>query len=118
MKAKKTNRTANEGLWLLTIVYPRAGSAVVTGALERAGINAAFLFYAHGTATDDLIRLLGLAQTPMEVAYAFLSPAMKERLFPILKPVLSLKGQGIAFTTPVSALVGKSFYPFVAGHQL
>jgi CRISPR/Cas system-associated protein Cas7 (RAMP superfamily) len=84
-------------------------------ALEGFDVNLQTLIYANGTANKDIAQVLGLSDTTKAV---ILSVVQEEKVKEILatyedKYFKTKRGKGVAFTIPISSVIGVMVYKFL-----
>ncbi len=107
-------------LKLLITVVPRRKTEFYLDYLTSMGVNFQTSVSASGTAKSDTLYLLGLEDSDKSVLFSVvredLAPTLLQGLeekFKILK-----KGKGIAFTTPLTSVIGVSIYRFLSDNRM
>ncbi len=112
--------TGFKKLKLLVTVVPRRKTEFYLDYLTSMGVNFQTSATASGTAKSDTLYLLGLEDSDKSVLFSVvnedLAPAVLQGLeekFQVLK-----KGKGIAFTIPLTSVIGVSIYRFLSDNRM
>ena len=110
---------APQKLKLLITVVNREKVELFTDLLQAFEINMQMVFSARGTASSEILNLMGLEESGKSVIFSIiredLAPdAMKglEEKFATLRG-----GKGIAYTVPLSSVAGVAIYQFLSNHR-
>lgn len=114
-KEEKTGLEAPKKLKILVTIVERNKSDFYLSALEGFDVNLQTLIYANGTANKDIAQVLGLSDTTKAV---ILSVVQEEKVKEILatyedKYFKTKRGKGVAFTIPISSVIGVMVYRFL-----
>ena len=114
-KEEKTGLEAPKKLKILVTIVERNKSDFYLSALEGFDVNLQTLIYANGTANKDIAQVLGLSDTTKAV---ILSVVQEEKVKEILatyedKYFKTKRGKGVAFTIPISSVIGVMVYKFL-----
>ena len=114
-KEEKTGLEAPKKLKILVTIVERNKSDFYLSALEGFDVNLQTLIYANGTANKDIAQVLGLSDTTKAV---ILSVVQEEKIKEILatyedKYFKTKRGKGVAFTIPISSVIGVMVYKFL-----
>ena len=107
---------APKKLKILVSIVERNKADFYISALEGFDVNMQTILYAKGTAPTELQRYLGIIDNGKAV---ILSIVNEDRIKDILisyedKFFKTKNGKGIAFTIPISSIIGVSIYQFLA----
>lgn len=95
-----------KGVKLLISIVERGQGKVLTQFYSRLGLNCHFQTVGHGTASSDLLDILGLGSSERDVLITFGENERMQRLFAELQeeeePVVRAKG--LAFSMPLTAM--------------
>ena len=113
--ADKHGLEAPKKLKILVTVVERSKSDFYLSALEGFDVNMQTLVYAKGTASKDIASLMGLQDDNKAV---ILSIVKEDKIKEILatyedKYFKTKRGKGIAFTIPISSVIGVMVYKFL-----
>ncbi len=107
-------------LKLLITVVPRRKTEFYIDYLTSQGVNFQTAVTASGTAKSDTLYLLGLEDSDKSVLFSVvredLAPAVMQGLeekFHALK-----NGKGIAFTVPLTSVIGVTIYRFLSNNRM
>jgi hypothetical protein len=115
-KEQNTGLTAPKKLKILITIVDRAKTDFYLDVLEGYEVNMQTVIYGHGTATNDILHYLGLSQSDKAV---IVSVVKEEKIKEITvayedKYFKTKNGKGIAFTIPITSLIGVSIYQFLS----
>lgn len=119
-RLKKENNTGLEApkkLKILVTIVERSKADFYLSALEGFDVNLQTLIYAKGTATKDIASLIGLQD---DNKAAIFSVVKEEKIKEILatyedRYFKTKRGKGVAFTLPISSVIGVMVYKFLLG---
>lgn len=112
--------TSFKKLKLLVTVVPRRKTEFYLDYLTSMGVNFQTSAMASGTAKSDTLYLLGLEDSDKSVLFS----VVREDLAPTLLQGLEEKfevlknGKGIAFTIPLTSVIGVSIYRFLSDNRM
>ena len=114
-----SHRTAPQKLKLLVTVVNRSKSEFYLDLLQSFDINMQFCTAAEGTATSDVLHLMGIEDSEKRVIFSLVREdraaaalAMLEEKFATIK-----NGKGIAMTVPLTGVIGVSIYRFLCDNR-
>ena len=118
---KSKKKTENSGLEapkklkILVTIVERSKSDFYLSALEGFDVNMQTLVYAKGTASKEIAGLVGLND---DIKAMILSIVKEEKIKEILatyedKYFKTKRGKGVAFTIPISSVIGVMVYKFL-----
>ncbi|MBE6137933.1 MAG: hypothetical protein E7176_06010 [Erysipelotrichaceae bacterium] len=122
MAVKKTNKavkpsglTAPNKLKILVTICDRSKAIFYRDILEGYDVNLQIILYGRGTAPSDIVSYLGLADDGKAI---ILSVVSEKRIKEILsqyedKYFKTKNGKGLAFTVPISSVIGVTLYQFL-----
>lgn len=121
-KKKKTKKSATDQLKapkkikILVTIVEKSMADFYMNALEGFDVNLQTLLYAKGTAPTSLRSMLGMVNDGKAVIFSVVQEdRVKEILATYEDKYFKLKkGNGIAFTIPISSLIGVTIYQFLA----
>ena len=113
------NESAIKKLKLLFTVVDRAKGEFYMDVLSQFGVNCQLVTSGVGTATSELVDLLGLNIHKAVI----LSVAREDRVEEIMQCLeekfSTIKnGKGIAFAVPLSSVIGVNMYQFLSNNKL
>ena len=119
---KKNAPTANSDikkLKLLITVVPRGKTEFFIDLLSGLEINFQTSVTAQGTARSETLRLLGLDDSDKSVIFSIVrEDKSAEALQTLGEKFEKVRGaKGIAFTTPLSSVIGVAVYRFFSNHK-
>lgn len=123
-KKKKVNKKADvleapKKLCILVTIVERPKADFYLDVLEGYDVNLQTVIYGRGTAPTEMLHYLGLSQDSKAVIFSIVQ---EERIKKILasyeeKYFKTKHGKGIAFTIPISSVIGVYIYRFLSNQQ-
>ncbi len=106
-------------LKILLTVVPRNKAEFYTDFLSQFDINLQCTILAQGTARSETLYMLGLEDSDKSVIFSVLREDKTEEALQALEEKFqTLKnGKGIAFTIPMSSVIGAAMYRFLSNHR-
>lgn len=118
-KAENQHMAAPQRLKLLITVVNREKVEFYTDLIQSFEVNMQFSSVASGTATSDILHMMGLEESQKGVIFSIVredkAPAILQALeerFATIK-----RGKGIAYTVPLSGMIGVSMYQFLCNNR-
>lgn len=115
----KGHMSAPQKLKLLITVVNREKVELFTDLLQSFEVNMQFVTSASGTASSEILSLMGLEESAKSVIFSIIredkAPAalrMLEQKFATIR-----RGKGIAYTVPLSGMIGASLYQFFCNNR-
>ena len=111
----KEKLTAPKKIKILFTIVERRKVDFYLDVLEGYEVNLQTVFYGKGTAPSEIAHYLGLVNDDKAVILSIVrEDKIKEILIAYEDKYFKTKhGQGIAFTVPISSVIGKSIYEFL-----
>lgn len=115
---KEEGLTAPKKLKVLVTIVERAKADFFLDMLEGYEVNLQTVIYGKGTAPTEMLQYLGLSQLGKAVIF---SVVQEEKIKKILadyedKYFKTKNGKGIAFTIPISSVIGVMVYQFLSNN--
>ena len=112
-------KAAPQALKILITIVNREKADFYMDLLQSFEINAQFCAFGRGTAGSDLLHMMGLEQSEKAVIFSIVredrAPAALAALEERFKTIK--KGKGIAYTIPMSGMIGVSLYSFFCNNR-
>lgn len=106
-------------LELLFTVVDRSKTEFYLDMLGQFRINSQFVIAGRGTATSDLVDLLGLNIHKSVIVSIAADDVTREALKMLEEKFSTVKnGKGIAFCVPMSSVIGANIYQFLSDNRL
>lgn len=104
---------------LVTVVNRGIGQKVVERYKER-GISFHVLSHGYGSADSELLEMLGLGETEKDVVFSVGNERETETVMTDWRENKKIQGQGkgIAFTVPLSAIVGQQVLSYLSEREV
>lgn len=116
LPAKEEGLTAPKPLKILITIVERGKTDFYLDTLEGYEVNLQTVIYGKGTAPSEMLQYLGLSEARKAV---IISVVQEEKVKKILadyedKYFKTKNGKGIAFTIPISSVIGVMIYQFLS----
>ena len=117
-KATDRKRTELNKLELLITVVNRSKAEFYIDLIQSFEVNVQLSVRAHGTANEHILKLLGVEETPKTVIFSIIKEdKVQEALSTLETKFNSIKdGKGIAYTVPMSSIIGVAIYGFLSNN--
>ena len=106
-----------EGLEMVVTIVPKGKGDYFSKIYKRVDCSCQASLIGTGTADSTMLGLLGLADIDKDVLLSLIKKSYIEQLFSILDTELEMHGKGIAFSIPLTGVVGKSLYEFLINRR-
>ncbi len=121
-KNKKQTTPANNGfkkMKLLVTVVNRSKTEFYMDFLSQFEINLQTSVLAQGTAKSETLYMLGLEDSDKSVIFSLVrEDKCADALQALEEKFATIKdGKGVAFTTPLSSVIGVAIYRFLSNHR-
>ena len=120
-KVKITNEplTAPKKLKILFTIVERQKASFYMDVLEGFDVNLQAVIYGKGTATSQMLNYLGLTDEGKAVIMSVVSEDRIKEIFTAYedKYFKTKNGKGVAFTTPISSVIGVMVYKFLSAKE-
>ena len=113
------HKTAPQRLKMLITVVPRRKTEYFMDFLQSFDVNMQFCSNARGTASSDILALMGLEENEKRVIFSTIREDMAPKaLLALEEKFATIKNaKGIAMTVPLTGLIGVSIYQFLADNR-
>ena len=114
-----TGMAAPHKLKLLITVVDRTKAEFYADILQGFEVNMQTVMAAHGTISTEMKHLLGLEDTDKAVLFSIIKDQNIQAAMDTLETKFRTikNGKGIAFTIPMSSVVGVAIYQFLSNHR-
>lgn len=118
-KKSSVNGSDLKKLQLLIAVVNRSKAEFYMDLLQSFEVNMQLSLAAHGTASTETLRYLGLTDSEKAVILAVIrQEKATEALYRLEEKFNTIRGgKGIAYTVPLSSTIGVAIYQFLANHR-
>lgn len=118
-KKKTPAMDAPQDLKLLITIVNREKADFYMDLLQNFEVNMQFRSAARGTASSDILQMMGLAESEKAVIFSVIrEDRVKGALEALAKRFATIKGgKGIAYTVPMSGMIGVSLYRFFCNNR-
>ena len=116
---KKTKSSDIKKLKLLVTIVNRSRTLLYVDVIEQFEVNMQMVIYGKGTASNEMMNMLGLAETDKAVILSVIrEDKVKDVLETLQEKFTKVKqGKGIAYTIPMSSVIGVSIYQFLSNNK-
>ena len=116
---KKTKSSDIKKLKLLVTIINRSRTLLFLDVIEQFEVNMQMVIYGKGTASNEMLNMLGLAETDKAVILSVIrEDKVKDALETLQEKFTKVKqGKGIAYTIPMSSVIGVSIYQFLSNNK-
>lgn len=103
-------------LKILVTIVPQGKKEVILDLLEEFEVNLSLTFNGSGTSTNELMRVLGLEHNNRDVILSFIREnKVKDAILAVEDKFKRFKyNQSIAFSIPLSSIIGMQDYLFLS----
>ena len=114
-----SNTVSRNRLKLLVVIVGRDKSEYYIDLLQSFNVNMQFSVLAHGTADAKMLEYIGLSDSDKVVIFNVIQEdKLKEALSTIEDKFRTVRnGKGIAYTIPLSSVIGKLIYGFLSDNR-
>ena len=118
-KAATDHKTAPQALRLLVTVVNRNKAEFYIDLIQSFGVNMQFCCNASGTASSEILSLMGLEESGKSVIFSVIrEDKVKKAMATLEEKFATIKnGKGIALTVPLSSVIGASIYQFLCDNR-
>lgn len=118
-KGAGTKQLAPPRLQLLVTVVNRERAELYLALLQGFEINMQLAVLAEGTASEEMRRYLGLPDSSKAVIFSIIREDMAGRALTFLEEKFKTikNGKGIAFTVPMTGVIGVAIYQFLSNNS-
>ncbi len=104
---------------LLITVVNRPKADLYLGLIQGFGVNMQLSMAAQGTASTEMLRMLGIADSDKAVIFSLIREDRADGALKYLEEKFRTikNGKGIAFTVPMTGVVGVAIYQFLSNNQ-
>lgn len=115
----KKKKTVSDRLELMITVVNRKKGEYFLDLIQSFDVNMQLLALGQGTADAEMLQLLGLADSDKAVIFSVIGESNAEKALAVLEEKFRTirDGKGIAFTVPLSSLIGVSVYGFLSNNR-
>ena len=122
-KNKKSSATsqkvASNRLELLISIVPRTKAEFFADLIQSFDVNMQMLVKAEGTASEEMLHLIGFADTKKAVIFSLIKEEkVQDALHSLERKFKTIKeGKGVACTVPLTSLIGVAVYGFLTNNE-
>lgn len=116
---KEEGLTAPKKLKILVTIVERSKADFYLDTLEGYEVNLQTVIYGKGTAPSEMLQYLGLSQLGKAVIFSVVQEDKIKRILADYedKYFKTKNGKGIAFTIPISSVIGVLVYQFLSNNE-
>ncbi len=114
-----TKKLIPQKLKLLVTIVNRGKSSFFCDQIENMGVNMQMVIDGEGSAPSNLNNLWGLAHKEKAVIFSFVPEDKIKKILKMLDSKFETvrNGDGIAFSTPISSIIGVAVYQFLIDNK-
>ena len=116
---KTTQKVTSNRLELLITIVDRQKAEFFADLIQSFDVNMQMLVRAEGTANAEMLSLLGLQESQKTVIFSIIKEEkVSDALASIERKFKTIRnGKGIAYTIPMSSLIGVAVYGFLSNNE-
>ena len=113
------SRVSMNRLKILVTVVNRAKADFYMDHIQSFGVNMQMLVFGHGTAPREIATAMGLADSERAVIFSVIGENNLRAALDCLDEKFNsiAGGKGIAYTIPMSSIIGKSIFNFLSDNR-
>lgn len=117
--APRRNRVTMNKLKILVTIVSRAKADFYMDHIQSFGVNMQLVVYGKGTAPQEFLAAIGLADSDRAVILSVIGDAnLRNALDSLSEKFNTIQGgKGIAYTIPMSSIIGKSIFNFLSDNR-
>ena len=117
---KKTKTSDIKKLKLLVTIVNRSRTLLFLDVIEQFEVNMQLVLYGKGTANSEMRDLLGIVETDKVILLSFVREDKVQDVLETLKEKFEKikNGKGIAYTIPMTSIIGASIYQFLSNNRM
>ena len=112
----RKSKKESESLEMIMTIIPKGKGAYFLKMYDRIDCSCQTSMPGLGTADSMMLGLFGLADLEKDVIFTLIKKSDIEKVFSVLDNELEMN-KGIAFSIPLSGVVGKSVYMFLTNQR-
>ena len=118
-RANGRSRVSMNRLKILVTVVNRAKADFYMDHIQSFGVNMQMLVFGHGTAPREIATAMGLADSDRAVIFSVIGENNLRAALDSLDEKFNTiaGGKGIAYTIPMSSIIGKSIFNFLSDNR-
>lgn len=120
-KSKKSTsqKVDSNRLELLVSIVPRQKAEFFADIIQSYDVNLQMLVRAEGTASAEMLDMLGFADTKKAVIFSLIKEEkVQDALITLERKFKTIRdGKGISYTVPLTSLIGVAVYGFLTNNE-
>lgn len=119
-KHQNSNTVTSNKLEMLVTVVSRNKSEYYVDLIQSFNVNMQIITHGKGTATEKTLSLLGLTDSDKAIIFSIIQQNKIPRAMSVLEDKFkTIKGgKGIAFTIPLTSVIGKLIFGFLSDSRM
>ena len=120
IKSSSPNAVTSNRLKLIVTVVARSKTEYYLDLIQSFEVNMQMVALAHGTANEKMVGLLGLTDSDKSVIFGVIQEnKIPDALHTLEQKFATIKdGKGVAFTIPLTSVIGTLIYGFLSNNRL
>jgi hypothetical protein len=117
--AQKNNKVESNKLELLVTIVNRNKAEFYQDLIQSFEVNMQMIVFGKGTANKEILEVLGLANSEKAIIFSIIKEEkLKDALYSLDEKFRTIKnGKGIAYTIPLSSVIGVAIYAFLSNNK-
>lgn len=117
--ATRRNRVTMNKLKILVTIVSRSKADFYMDHIQSFGVNMQLVIYGRGTAPQEFLTAMGLTDSNRAVILSVIGDAnLRNALDSLSEKFNTIQGgKGIAYTIPMSSIIGKSIFNFLSDNR-
>ena len=113
------NKVESNKLELLVTIVNRNKAEFYQDLIQSFEVNMQMIVFGEGTANKEILEVLGLANSEKAVIFSIIKEEkLKDALYLLEEKFRTIKnGKGIAYTIPLSSVIGVAIYAFLSNNE-
>ena len=114
-----SQKVESNRLELLVTIVPRTKAEFFADIIQSFEVNMQMLVKAEGTASQEMLRMLDFSDTKKAVIFSLIKEEKVQDAFHTLERKFKTvrEGKGIAYTVPLSSIIGVVAYGFLTNNE-
>ena len=118
-RAQNANTVTSNKLEMLVTVIGRSKAEYYVDLIQSFEVNMQFTVHGRGTANEKMLNLLGLTDSEKTIIFSIIQESKIPRALSTLEEKFNTikNGKGIAFTIPLTSVIGKLIFGFLSNNK-
>ena len=119
-RRQNPNTVTSNKLEMMVTVVSRNKAEYYVDLIQSFDVNMQIITHGHGTANEKMLSLLGLTDTKKAIIFSIIQQDKIPRAMSVLEEKFQTikDGKGIAFTIPLTSVIGKLIFGFLSNNRM